>query len=82
MRQYEHTPEELLGPGHLSAETIHGNARDMVCHVPECESYSCLHCTIEFKDMEIALQAGFTPCPLCKIILKRQSAVTADKALQ
>ena len=82
MRRYEQTREELLGPGHLTVGTVHGNAKDMICHLPGCESYSCLHCTIEFKNMEIAVQAGFTPCPICKAILEKQDTLTADMALQ
>jgi lipopolysaccharide export system permease protein len=76
MRQYEQTKEELLGPGHLSIETIHGNAKTMTCHVQGCESYTCRNCTIEFKNMEIARQAGFTPCAACKAILDKQAALS------
>jgi lipopolysaccharide export system permease protein len=71
-RLYEQTTEELLGPGHLSAGTVHGNAKTMACHVQGCDSYTCLNCTIEFKNMEIAQQAGFTPCAACKAILEKQ----------
>ena len=74
MRRYEQTREELLGPGNLTAGTVHGNAKDMVCHLPGCELYSCRHCTIEFKNMEIAVQAGFTPCTTCKAILEKEGA--------
>lgn len=81
MQQYEQRPEEPLGPGHLTAGTVHGDVESMVCHVPGCDLYSCRHCTIEFKDMEIALQAGFTPCDSCKTILERQNPLAADKAL-
>ena len=70
MRKYEQTREELLGPGHLTAGTVHGNAKDMECHLPGCESYSCRHCTIEFKNMEIAIQAGFAPCDACKALIE------------
>jgi lipopolysaccharide export system permease protein len=81
MRQYEQTPDEPLGPGHLTTGTVHGNMNSMTCHVPGCESYSCRHCTIEFKNMEIALQAGFTPCNNCKAILEKQSSLAADMPL-
>jgi lipopolysaccharide export system permease protein len=66
MTQYEKTRAELLGPGHLSAETVHGDAKTMTCHVPGCKFYTCLDCTIEFKSLKIALQSGFTPCDCCK----------------
>ena len=71
MRRYDQTREELLGPGHLTVGTVHGNAKDMSCHLPGCESYSCRHCTIEFKNIQIAMQAGFTPCDTCKAILEK-----------
>ena len=80
-QQYEQTAEEHLGPGHLTTGTIHGDVKSMTCHAPGCDRYPCHHCTIEFKDMEIALQAGFTPCDTCKAILKKQSSLAADKAL-
>jgi lipopolysaccharide export system permease protein len=73
MRRYNQTREELLGPGHLTVGTVHGNAKDMTCHLPGCESYSCRHCTIEFKNMKIAMQAGFTPCNTCKAILEKEN---------
>ncbi len=79
--QYEQTPDELLGPGQLTIGTVHGNVKDRVCHLSECESYFCRHCTIEFKDMEIALQAGFIPCDNCKAILEKQNVSAADKTL-
>ncbi|MBA3005773.1 MAG: LptF/LptG family permease [Proteobacteria bacterium] len=82
LRQYNKTREELLGPGHLTSGTVHGNIKSMACHVPGCESYSCRHCTIEFKNVEIALQAGFTPCNTCKGILEKCSTLSAnDKTL-
>jgi lipopolysaccharide export system permease protein len=82
LRQYNKTREELLGPGHLNSSTVHGNIKSMACHVPGCESYSCQHCTIEFKNIEIALQAGFTPCNTCKGILEKCRTLSAnDKML-
>ncbi len=82
LRQYNKTSEELLGPGHLTSGTVHGNVKSMACHIPGCESYSCRQCTIEFKNMEIALQAGFTPCNSCKAILEKQRTLTQNKAPQ
>lgn len=86
MRPHEQPPEELLGGGHLTVGTVHGNVQTLSCHLPECESYFCLDCTVEFKDMEIARQAGFTPCPVCEAILEREdkkvNVLTADKKSQ
>jgi lipopolysaccharide export system permease protein len=71
--------EKLHGPGQLSAGTIHGDAHSMECHIPGCASYTCVHCTIEFKNLEIAEQAGFTPCHACRaILLKRGASLEKD----
>ncbi len=45
---------------------LHGNIVSRVFHFPECEHYHCKNCTIEFKNEEIAIQAGFEPCRFCK----------------
>ena len=80
----EYRPEqpaaELPGGGHLTAGTIHGNVKTRACHLPGCASYSCLDCTVEFKDMEIARQAGFTPCPACTNLLKKQGQPVQEVA--
>lgn len=52
---------------------ISGNARSRVFHFPECEYYNCRNCTLEFKDAEVALDAGFEPCRFCKNILDNKS---------
>jgi len=54
--------QEALGRKKL----IRGNARSRVYHVPQCEYYDCRNCTIEFKNVRIALDAGFEPCRFCK----------------
>jgi len=69
---YELSRKELLGPGHLHTGTIHGDAHTMQCHIPGCASYNCPHCTIEFKNLEIAAQAGFTLCDACHAILRQR----------
>lgn len=46
--------------------TIRGNAKSRVFHVAECEYYTSKNCSIEFKNIEIALEAGFEPCRFCK----------------
>ena len=80
MHSYDQTAKELLGVGHLAAGTVHGNAKSRVCHLPECESYLCLDCTLEFKTMEIARQAGFTPCAFCTGILAKQGPTVKEEA--
>ena len=51
---------------------LRGNIVSHVFHFPECEHYQCKNCTIEFKNAEIAIQAGFEPCRFCQ---KHGSAV-------
>lgn len=72
-RRYNLTREELLGPSHLSATTVHADSTTMTCHIPGCPAFSGPHCTIEFKDMELARQAGFSPCPSCLTLLQKTS---------
>jgi lipopolysaccharide export system permease protein len=48
---------------------IKGNSKSMIFHVPTCEDYDCIHCTLEFKDIHIAREAGFEPCPTCKKLI-------------
>ena len=76
----EQPPEKLPGGGHLTVGTIHGNVKTRACHLPGCASYSCLDCTVEFKDMEIARQTGFTPCPACTLILEKQHEAAPEVA--
>jgi len=52
------------------AETaIRGNVISRVFHLPECEFYDCKNCTIEFKNVQIALDVGFEPCHFCKSLI-------------
>jgi lipopolysaccharide export system permease protein len=53
----------------LDRQVIRGNARSRVFHVPACEFYLCKNCTIEFKDVAVALDAGFEPCRFCQDLL-------------
>lgn len=58
-----------VGPNFLSEGTIHGNVKSHVFHIPGCDFYYCKHCTIEFKNVEVAEQSGFEPCRFCKPLL-------------
>lgn len=53
--------------------TIRANAKSRVFHLPECEFYDCKHCSIEFKNVEVALEANFTPCKFCKSLIQNDS---------
>jgi lipopolysaccharide export system permease protein len=50
----------------IDTTTIRGNAKSRVFHVSECEYYTSKNCSIEFKNIKIALDAGFEPCRFCK----------------
>jgi len=44
---------------------IRGNVKSRVFHLPGCEFYDCKNCTIEFKNIQIALDSGFEQCRFC-----------------
>ena len=48
---------------------LRGNVKSRVFHFPECDYYYCKNCSIEFKDVKVALQAGFEPCRFCKTLM-------------
>jgi len=45
---------------------IHANAEERIFHLPGCKYYNCEHCTIKFKDADVAQAAGFEPCSQCR----------------
>ena len=45
---------------------LHGDAKHRIFHFSECRDYRCEHCTIEFRNLEVALDAGFAPCESCR----------------
>jgi len=53
----------------ISETAIRGNVISRVFHLPECEFYDCKNCTIEFKNVQIALDVGFEPCHFCKDLI-------------
>ncbi len=60
----------------VTGTVIRGDAKSMTFHVPTCENYHCLHCTLEFKDIHIAREAGLEPCEICKELINDQSLTT------
>lgn len=58
--------EEFL----FTKTAIKGNAKSRVFHIPACEYYNCKNCTLEFKDVNVALEAGFEPCRFCKNLIE------------
>ncbi|TKB11176.1 LPS export ABC transporter permease LptF [Desulforhopalus sp. IMCC35007] len=60
-RDHDDDEDAPLLPG-----AIRGNAKSRVFHVPGCEYYTSKNCSIEFKNIQIALDSGFEPCRFCK----------------
>ena len=54
-----------------SRNTIRGNAHNREFHLPSCEYYHCENCTLEFKDIHVARDAGFKPCDFCKDLIDK-----------
>lgn len=52
---------------------LRGNVKSRVFHFPECDHYYCKNCSIEFKNVDIAIQAGFEPCRFCRNLLEDNS---------
>ena len=63
------SPDEETGKSNTllpEKPTIRGNVRSRVFHLPGCEFYDCKNCTIEFKNIHIAIDSGFEYCRFCK----------------
>ncbi len=56
----------------LSAQenTLRGDVKKRIYHLPGCEHYHCPHCTLEFKDVHVARGAGFAPCKICRDLME------------
>jgi lipopolysaccharide export system permease protein len=50
---------------------LHGDARHRIFHFSECRHYHCEHCTIEFRNLDVALDSGFSPCEFCQDLIPR-----------
>ncbi|MDX9833968.1 MAG: LptF/LptG family permease [Desulfobulbus sp.] len=51
---------------------IHADSASGVFHLPGCEQYDCPQCRLEFKDAQVAREAGFEPCPFCRTLVEEQ----------
>jgi lipopolysaccharide export system permease protein len=56
----------------LEEGVIKGNAKSRVFHLPMCEFYNCKNCTLTFKNIDVAIDAGFEPCRFCKDLIEDQ----------
>lgn len=62
----------------LSLQTLHGDAKNRIFHFSACENYSCPYCSLEFKNADVAIEAGFTPCDFCKTLLEESRQAPSD----
>ena len=59
-------------PGRSPHLRIHADSASGLFHLPGCEQYDCPQCRIEFKDVQVAREAGFKPCPFCRTLVEEQ----------
>jgi hypothetical protein len=45
---------------------LHGDIRNRIFHLAGCKDYHDRHCTLDFRDIEVAMDAGFRPCEFCR----------------
>ena len=62
---------KAVSPHPAVKRKLRGNVRSRVFHFPDCDHYDCKNCTIEFKNKDVALEAGFEPCRFCKNLMDR-----------
>lgn len=56
---------------------IKGNSKSRVFHLPSCEYYNCKNCTLNFKNIDVAIEAGFEPCQFCKELIEEHRQQSA-----
>jgi lipopolysaccharide export system permease protein len=67
-------------PGRSPHLRIHADSASGLFHLPGCEQYDCPQCRIEFKDVQVAREAGFKPCPFCRTLVDEQERQESDPA--
>jgi len=65
-KRTRHFDSEEPVPSFAATNTLRGDAQKRIFHLPGCENYHCRHCTLEFKDVHVAREAGFEPCKICR----------------
>ncbi|MEN8200417.1 MAG: LptF/LptG family permease [Thermodesulfobacteriota bacterium] len=75
LRRPKRVSSPEVGAGYLTDDTVHGNVHSHVFHLPGCEYYYCEECTIEFKNVKLARESGFTSCPSCRYLLDEKDRV-------
>jgi lipopolysaccharide export system permease protein len=65
-KRTRHFDTEETGPAFAATTTLRGDVQKRLFHLPGCAHYHCRHCTLEFKDVHVAREAGFRPCKICR----------------
>lgn len=71
-------------PGEMNeaaTAVITGNPKSRVFHVPSCEYYHCKNCTLTFKNIDVAVEAGFEPCRFCQDLIDEYRHQTDKKPI-
>jgi len=63
-------PNNTISSAHsFMSDYLRGNVKSRVFHFSICDHYHCKNCSIEFKSVEVATQAGFSPCRFCRTLI-------------
>lgn len=60
------TTPAIAAPATAQPFPLHGDARNRIFHLAGCKDYHDQHCTLEFRDIDVAMDAGFSPCEFCR----------------
>ena len=55
---------------------LRGDAKNRIFHFAECSDYTCRQCSLEFKNVEVALDSGFEPCEFCRTRVEHHRTAT------
>jgi len=69
-QQFYKPTSGVVGKSHIQSSDVaggyHGNVRSHKFHRAGCQHYNCKNCTAIFGSREEAIQAGYSPCGICK----------------
>jgi lipopolysaccharide export system permease protein len=55
---------------------LRGDAKNRIFHFAECSDYTSRQCSLEFKNVEVALDSGFEPCEFCRTRVEHHRTAT------
>ncbi len=67
-RQFQKRPEERKN-AIIEGMLIHADPQERYFHFAACDHYHDENCSIEFKSVFVATEAGFSPCPFCEKLI-------------